>query len=260
MKIRPVILIARSVLIEAMRRKEIYVIVLACVALIALVMTMDFFELEGLTKFYREIALKTMSTATAITVVVLASRQLPREFETRTIYPLLAKPITRVTFLLGKLVGVMGAAAFCFGLFMLVYVVGTYLLGGGIPWVLFFQYILLQMVMMLVLATLSFWLSMVFTLDAAMVMGLLFFAIASLYSSIIVYLYETATAFGKVMITVMNYVIPQLVLFDLSEKAVHSAQWPALDPVTMVYLVLYGLVFSSIYFGVSVLLFRRRAL
>ena len=61
MKARAVGLIARSVLIEAVRRREIYVVVLLATLLIGALMSVDFFGLDGLTKFYREIALKVMS-------------------------------------------------------------------------------------------------------------------------------------------------------------------------------------------------------
>lgn len=94
--------LAKSVLIEAVRRKEIYVIVAVCTALIGAAMSLDFFGLGGLVKFYRETALQLMGISTALTVIVLATRQLPREFEHRTIYPLLARPVSRFTFLMGK--------------------------------------------------------------------------------------------------------------------------------------------------------------
>jgi ABC-type transport system involved in multi-copper enzyme maturation permease subunit len=141
---KPVWLIARTVLLEAIRRKEIYAIVLVSVLLLGAVMTVDFFGIKGLTKFYREVALKLMSTATAFTVVILAARQLPREFENRTIHPLLARPIGRATFLLGKLLGVLLAAGFCFGLFMSVFVAGSFYLEATVPGVLFAQYIFLH--------------------------------------------------------------------------------------------------------------------
>jgi ABC-type transport system involved in multi-copper enzyme maturation permease subunit len=169
-------LLARTVLIEAVRRKEVYVVVLVSLLIIAAVMMVDFFELQGLTKFYREIALKVMSIATGLTVVVLAARQLPREFETRTIYPLLAKPVSRSRFMLGKLLGVLLAAAFCFTLFMAVFLAGSLYLHSRLHWGLLFQYVYLQMIMMLVLATLSFLLSLVLNLDAAITIGVLFYA------------------------------------------------------------------------------------
>ncbi len=85
MNLRAIGLIAKSVLIEAVRRREVYAIVLVSSLLIAAVLAMDFFELEGLSRFYREVALKLMGVATALTTIVLSARQLPREFEQRTI-------------------------------------------------------------------------------------------------------------------------------------------------------------------------------
>lgn len=253
-------LIARSVLTEAIRRKEIYAIILASMLLIGAVMTVDFFQLQGLTKFYREIALKVMSFATALTVIVLAARQLPREFETRTIYPLLAKPISRLSFLAGKLLGVMLAASFCFALFMAIYVCGALYLGNRIPIALFAQYIYLQMLMMLILAALSFWLSMVAHLDAAITIGFIFYAASSVLTTAISFLYDYVSAVGKVALVVLNFIVPQLTLFDLSSKAVHAETWGPIGLTPMVVLTAYGLFFAAVYFALALLTFRRRAL
>jgi len=253
-------LIARTVGIEALRRKEIYVVVLLSCVLIALIMTLDFFQLDGLTKFYREFALKVMSTATAITVIILSSRQLPREFERRTIYPLLSRPISRPMFLLGKLLGVWLSAAFCFGLFMLVFIGGMIWLQGDIHWPLFFQYLYLQMMMMLILASLGFMLSMMFNIDAAISLAILLFGLGSTLASIITHLYEATSALGQWFLKFLTYVIPQLMLFDLSEKAIHSEAWEPLSMSILGTLTLYAGVFSGLYFFATFLLFRRKAL
>ena len=253
-------LISKSVLIEAVRRREIYVIVAVSSLFIGAVMTVNFFEIEGLTKFYREIALKIMSIATAITVVVLSSRQLPREFERRTIYPLLARPINRTVFLSGKLMGVMLSAAFCFILFMLIYIIGTIYLGGKIPWVLFLQYIYLQLFMMLILATLCFWLSMMLNLDAAITIGILLYTLAATFMSVSSFIYDYTKAFGRIVLIVLTWIIPQLSLFDLSGKAVHAEVWEPVSLKTMAILSIYGLTFTLVYFSLALLWFRRRPL
>lgn len=260
MTLRPVGLIARTVLIEAVRRKEIYAIVLVSCGLIAFTMSLDFFQLEGLDKFYREMALKTMSIATALTCIVLAARQLPREFETRTIYPLLARPISRWTFLVGKLVGVLGASLFCLALFMVIFLLGTWRLGGSIAWGLFTQYVYLQGVMMLVLASLSFLLSMMLNLDAAICIGILFFGISATYTNMLTYLYDFTGRAGQMVLWALNYALPQVSLFDLSAKAIHAEAWPPLGWGVLAALTAYGLFFAGLYMGTAMLLFRRRAL
>ena len=260
MNARAVWLIAKSVLIEAVRRKEIYTIVLISTLLIGAVMTVDFFNLDGLTKFYREIALKVMSIATAMTTIVLAARQLPREFDSRTIYPLMARPISRAEFLGGKLLGVMCAAAFCFALFMAVYIIGNLWLQGDFPVALFVQYIYLQLLMMLVLATLSMWLSLLATFDAAITIGVLFYLLSTTLTTVTMYLYDFVGAIGQKVLVLMIYLIPQITLFDLSGKAVHSDKWDPVGIGTMTGITLYGGVYALIYFGLTLLWFRRRAL
>lgn len=257
---RKVWLIARGILIEAVRRKEIYAIVLISTLLIGAVMTVNFFNVPGLNKFYREVALNMMSLATSLTVIVLAARQLPREFESRTIYPLLAKPISRTTFLAGKLLGIMLAAAFCFAIFMTIYVAGVVHLGGKMPWGLFAQYVYLQMLKLLILATLSFWLSMLVNLDAAITLTVVFMLASSILTSAFSYIYDFVSPIGQFVIKVLNYALPQLTLLDLSGKAVHAEVWDPLTFSIMIALTLYALFFASLYFGLSMLWFRRRAL
>ncbi|MGF1571983.1 MAG: ABC transporter permease subunit [Sumerlaeia bacterium] len=256
----PVYLIAKSVLIEALRRKEIYAIILVSLIFIGAVMTVDFFELDDIEKFYREIALRVMSIATALTVIVLSTRQLPREFETRTIYPLLAKPVSRAQFLLGKLAGVLAAALISFAMFMAIYILGVLYLQGNLPVVLFIQFLWLQIVMLTLISTMSFWLSMQLNLDAAMLISALLYAFASTFSAMATTLYEVSSTFGRGVLVLFNYLVPQLVVFDLSEKAVHANEWAPLSLETMVGITIYGGVYIGIFFGLTLFSFRRRAL
>ena len=258
--LRSIALIAKSILLEAVRRKEVYVVVLIACLLIGAVMTVDFFQIRGITKFYREVALKVMSLSTGLMVVILSARQLPREFKNRTIYPLLAKPISRNTFLVGKLLGALTAAAFCFALFMGVYLLGSFYLGGNIPWALFFQYIYLQMLMMAVLSTLSFLLSMSMTLSAAITIVVLLFLLSATITSATTFVYYSLDSAGQWVIALLTYVIPQFTLFDLSEKAVHAQQWDPLNWEVMLALTLYAGLYCGLFFLGSSLLFKRKPL
>jgi ABC-type transport system involved in multi-copper enzyme maturation permease subunit len=259
--IRPLWLLAKGVLLEAIRRREIYAIVLVTVLIIAAVMTVDFFGIRGLEKFYREVALKVMGIATALTAVVLAARQLPREFQNRTIYPLMARPITRSTFLAGKFLGVLAAASFCLGLFMVVYLAGALYLGQSVPWAIFIQYIYLQILLLAILSTLSFWLSLLLNLDAAITIGVLFYLTASTLNSILVEIYGLAGAGARMVIVALNYLIPNLNVFDLSDKTVHAGEaWGPVGLGPMVGVTLYGLCWVGLYFGLTLLWFRRREL
>ena len=252
--------IGKSVLLEAVRRKDVYAIVLLCCGAIGLTMTVDFFEVEGLTKFYREMALKLMDVSTAVAVILLATRQLPREFEQRTIYPLLARPIGRLTFLLGKLAGVCAAAAFCLGLFMAIYVAGIGALGGGIGWGLFLQHVFLQALQMILLATACFVFSLGLSKDAALTVGFLFYFTAGALGNMAVVLHDSAGAAGRAGLWLMTYAVPQLALFVWSDKAVHVEIWEPLGLGTMAALAGYALIYSVVLMGIAHSMFRRRPL
>ena len=252
--------IAKGVLLEAVRRKDVYAIVLLCCGLIGLTMSVDFFDVAGLTKFYREAALKLMDISTAVAVILLATRQLPREFEQRTIYPLLARSLSRFTFLLGKLAGVFAAAVFCLGLFMAVFVVGMATLGGGMGWGLFLQHLFLQLLQMMLLASACFAFSLGFSKDAALTVSLLFYFTADAFGGLAVTLHDSAGPMGQGALRLINYVVPQLALFDLSDKAVHADIWPPLGWGTMAALTAYALFYTVVLMGVAHAMFRRRPL
>jgi len=274
---RSIWLIAKSVLIEAVRRKEIYVIVLVVVSAILVTGTVRFFGYEGMSKFYREVSLKIMNLATMVTVVVLSARQLPREFDTRTIYPLLAKPVGRVSFLLGKFLGVMLAGWFCYALFVILFLVGMKYLGADLDLGLFAQTVYLQMLALSVVASLSFMLSLLFNADAAITVAVLVFALGGTLSGAISLVYEHVSTFGlfsipwldgswyqvsigQLFMQALNYGIPQLTLFDLSGKLVHENSWDLIGLNTMAGLSVYASVFLFVYLGIAYLLFAKRPL
>lgn len=251
-------LIAKSVLLEAVRRKEVYSVVFMACLLIALIMTIDFFKIEGLNKFYREAALKIMGLSSALAVIFLACRQLPREFETGTIQTILAKPISRWVFLSGKWLGVLLSGTFCLCLFMSVYVVGTFYLGGTVPWALFFQHFFLQLTLFLLLSSLCFWLSLFLTLDAAIAVACLLYLLASILMNATNFLYYESGPAGKAAILAITYTVPQIELFDLSGKVVHADVWSPIGFSTMTALCAYGVFYAVLYFGLAWWTFNRR--
>jgi ABC-type transport system involved in multi-copper enzyme maturation permease subunit len=257
---RAAYLIARTVLIEAVRRREIYAIVLLSVLLIAFIASIDFFGLEGLSKFYRDMALKVMSTATALTTIILAARQLPREFEQRTIYPLLAKPVSRAAFMAGKLLGVLAAAGFTLGLFMAIFLAGNAYLDARAYPALFVQYVYLQMLALLIVAAMSFWLSMVLNVDAAITIALIMYFFSHVLTALLPIIYDQAHGYERWGIMALNYGMPQLTLFDLSERTIHGDKWSPLGAADLALLSAYGIGWAAVFFGFAYFVFRRRAL
>lgn len=253
-------LIAWTIFIESVRRREIYVVVGAALLMIASLRFVQFFEIEGLGKFYREVALMVMNWATGLTVVVLAARQLPREFRNRTLYPLLAKPVSRLEFLLGKFAGVMAAAAFCYGLFMVIFVMANWQLGTSYNEVMFAQSIYLQLLGLAVMASMAFLLSILVNTDAAITLGVVLYAGSQFLMSSITFVYYDVPPAQQLVMRAMVWGMPHLTLFDASQRVVHGDNWPAVETHIMAMATGYGLFWVVLFLGATYLIFRRRTL
>lgn len=257
---RPIWLIARTVLLEAIRRREVYVVVTAATLLVAAILSLDFFDLSGLNKFYREVTLRITSFTCVFVVIALAARQLPRELCNRTLHPILARPIRRSVFLFGKLVGVVLAALFCLALFLGIFSMGTLVFGGNIPFLLLLQYTALQTILFAFLAAFCFWLSLIVHLDAAILFAALLYLGGQILTSMMTTLYATAGGTARLVLTLFTWLLPQTDLLDLTEKTIHAEFWPALSIGQMAQLLSYGCIQTAVFFGLSAWVFSRRAL
>jgi len=100
-----VLAIASVVIKELYRRKDFYVL-FVLTAVITLVMgSVSFFHDTRIVRYVKEIALLLIWISALVIAIGTTARQIPAEREQRTIFPLLAKPVTRAQVILGKFAG-----------------------------------------------------------------------------------------------------------------------------------------------------------
>jgi Cu-processing system permease protein len=113
--------ISAVVMKEMIRRKDFYVLFIIT-ALITLVMgAINIFNDKTIAGYLKELALLLIWICSVVMAITASARQLYAEKENRTIFPLLAKPVSRAKFLLGKFFGcwlACGIALFVFYLFL----------------------------------------------------------------------------------------------------------------------------------------------
>src|SRR4051812_2042458 len=97
--------IARGVLLESLRRKDLWVIAILGFIIILASGALGFFGVAGLEVFAKDLAVTVLGLFSTIVAVLTSSRLLPDEIRNRTLYPLLARPISRMDLLVGKLLG-----------------------------------------------------------------------------------------------------------------------------------------------------------
>jgi ABC-type transport system involved in multi-copper enzyme maturation permease subunit len=100
-----VLALSGVVIRELYRRKDFYVL-FVLTALITLVMgSVSFFNDAKIVRYVKEIALLMVWISALVIAIGTTARQIPAERENRTIFPLLAKPVTRWQVILGKFAG-----------------------------------------------------------------------------------------------------------------------------------------------------------
>jgi Cu-processing system permease protein len=90
---------------ELYRRKDFYVLFVMTAVITLLMGSVSFFKDDKIVRYVKEIALLLIWISALVIAIVTTARQIPAERENRTIFPLLAKPVTRGQVILGKFAG-----------------------------------------------------------------------------------------------------------------------------------------------------------
>ena len=100
------ILALTSVVIKELYRRKDFYVLFVLTALITLLMgSVSFFNDAKIVRYVKEIALLLIWVSALVIAIATTARQIPAERENRTIFPLLAKPVTRGHVILGKFTG-----------------------------------------------------------------------------------------------------------------------------------------------------------
>src|SRR6476661_2382507 len=104
---------------ELYRRKDFYVLFVLTAVITLLMGSVRFFHDDKIIRYLKEICLLLIWISALVVAIGTAARQIPAERENRTIFPLLAKPVSRAQVILGKFAG----CWFACGLALLVFYV-----------------------------------------------------------------------------------------------------------------------------------------
>src|SRR5262245_63757882 len=100
-----VLAIALNTFREAIRNRILYLLLVFAVALILCAQALSLMTVGSEEKIIKDFGLATIDVFGVLTAVLLGIGLVSREIERRTVYVLLAKPIHRAEFVLGKYAG-----------------------------------------------------------------------------------------------------------------------------------------------------------
>src|SRR5437660_3461941 len=99
--------IATNTLTELTRQKVFYILLIFALLLIGSSVFMARFTFQQEFQILKDISLGAMSIFTSLLAIIATARLIPQDIEDRTVYTILAKPVPRFEYLLGKIGGVL---------------------------------------------------------------------------------------------------------------------------------------------------------
>jgi len=246
--------IGRATLLEAIRRKDIYVMLILSGIIIVVTGIFNAFGVPELQKFMIDVSLTIINIFTIIIAVLVSARQLPYELEHRTLYPMLAKPVGRFQFLMGKFTGIMGMSTMALLIFFAVASIVFIAFGISLR-AAFFQYIYLRWISLFLICSMTLCLSLVLTHAANVTTALLICMGASMFTRTITIVHDSLGPWQQKLIGAAYWIFPHLDLFDISKRVIHG--WIPAPAWALVAMTLYALIYTAIFLGLGYLRFRR---
>lgn len=118
-----VLALSGVVIKEMYRRKDFYVLFVLTAVLTLMMASVNFFHDPKIVRIVKDVCLLLIWISALVIAVTTAARQIPAERENRTIFPLLAKPVSRAQVILGKFAGCWFACGLALVVFYLFFIV-----------------------------------------------------------------------------------------------------------------------------------------
>lgn len=254
-----VLAISGVVIKEMYRRKDFYVL-FVLTALLTLVMgSVTFFDQENITRYLKEICLFLIWAASLVIAITTTARQLPAEREQRTLFPLLAKPVTRHHVVIGKFLGCWFATGLSLLLFYTFFGVVAGMKEHEWPVLNYVQAVVLHWFMLGIVCAMTMLGSVIFAAPSSNNTIMLVVSVGILLLGR--HLNKVALKLEEPVQTLLYsvyFALPHLEIFDVRDLIVHN--WGVIRWEIWAAALSYAGVYASIFLLLACLAFRRKAI
>lgn len=234
--------VAKYTFSEFVQSKILYNVFFLSLGLLLLTYVASEFTYGVPNKVALDFGLGASSISTLLISIFLGANLIVREVENRTLYMVISRPISRVEFLLGKIIGLIGIV------FINTLVLGGvsislyFLLGGGWSYLIPFAFLFIILEAIIVLLIVIFF-SLITNTILAVVNTLVLYVSSYAIYEVGKTTFANNNLFFKKMIAIGEYILPGLSSFNLKEYILYEKviQIPSLS-----YGILYGV--SYIFF------------
>ncbi len=247
---------AALVWLEVLRRKDLYVLVILLGAMLAALVSLDVFGLEGATGYVLDVGLLLAWLAGVILAIAVSARQLPQEEARGTIYSLLAKPVARWQVIVGKWLGAWSVSSVALAAFYALVLAVAACRGGGWPGPVLLQAYGLHAVALAFVTALGLLCSARLHHDAAVSLSAVVVAASALLVPRIPAFVAQAPGWRGGALVFLYNILPHLDLLDVRLRVVH--RFGPVDGVTATLAAAYGAALTAATLTGAWLLYRRR--
>ena len=241
--------VATTVWLKLLRRKDIYVLLILLGSILSVLVSLDVFGLSGAIRYIKETGLMMAWLFGWILAIISSTSELPDEEKNGTIYPLLAKPLTRLELITGKWLGCWTIA--CTATLMFYSLVFTVVIikGGSLHFPVLLQGYLLHCSALAVMCALGLAFSTRMNHDAAATVSFVLTACMFIIIPRVPEFMLMETGFNSGMLMFLYNALPHFELFDMRRRLVHD--FPCISPRVFSIIIIYALLWTSLFLGAA---------
>ena len=255
---RQILAISGLLIKEIFRKKDFYVALILSAIVLFYASQLQFYNVDNIYRYLMEIGLALCFIFSVILTVSLAARQYPSEVQNRTLHVLMAKPLPRIYFVLGKFIGSLFAGTLCFLAFYLMLILFASFKAHGLSVPMASQTFYLFFLNLMVLTAMTSGLSYSLTVSANITITLITYVLINTYGMTLKETGEGLFWLNKWLATGFYYCLPHFEFFDIRQRFIHG--WGPISNKLVLFLTFYAVFYSAFFLMVGVLRFRKKPL
>lgn len=249
-----ILTVAKNTFREAVRDKILYVLLFFAAVAIVGSKALGWISIGQDIKIVKDICLASMSVFGALVAIFVGTSLLYKEIDKRTLYTILAQPIHRFEFVLGKYFGLIAVLAIVILVMTAVSSVYILLLGGSLEYVYFLAVLLIFWKLLLVTAF-----ALLMSSFSSPILGAVIVFSAYVFGHATGVFLDLPPQFDgtwtKEILEVIYYVIPNLGNFDIRAEAANGVP---IAPAYVLFVLGYGTAYTAVLLLLAAVAFENK--
>jgi len=246
--------IARNTFKEAKRDRVLYLLFFFAAVCIVFSRVLAVLTVGDRVKIIKDVGLASISLFGVLMAILMGTGLVYKEIDKKTIFTLLAKPLRRAEFILGKYLGLVLTLFVMTVLMSVIFLAVLALHTSRIDWSLLVAVLFIFIELLLVTAV-AILFSTFSTPILSSIFSLAFYLIGHLSWGLETLIKKMRPGAGRTLARILYTALPDLENFNFKTEVVHNLPIP---PRIYVFSTVYGLCYAAFVLGLAIWVFRKR--